>query len=276
MECQLEDIAVYYEIHGEGRPILMLHGFWPDHHIMAGCMAPIFNKRDGWQRIYLDLPGMGKTKGPDWLVNSDQMLQVVLDFIDAILPGRHFTLAGLSYGAYLARGILHHRAAMVDGLAMIVPLIVPSFADRDVPEHVTLVHDEGLIASLSPEGKEEVEGYYVVQSRQIWERTEAEVGVGVAAADEPFLDRLQGSGYSFSFDPDAGSEQFEKPALLVMGRQDSVVGYRDAWGLIKKYPRASFAVLDRAGHNLQIEQEALFNCLVNEWLNRLEDEVPQP
>jgi hypothetical protein len=28
-------------------------------------------------------------------------------------------------------------------------------------------------------------------------------------------------------------------------------------------------VLDRAGHNLQIEQEALFNALVNEWLDRV-------
>jgi len=30
-------------------------------------------------------------------------------------------------------------------------------------------------------------------------------------------------------------------------------------------------VLDRAGHNLQIEQEDLFNALVNEWLDRVED-----
>lgn len=70
---------------------------------------------------------------------------------------------------------------MVDGLAMIIPLIAPSLTDRDVPEHITLVRDEELLASLSPAGREEVENYYVVQSRQIWERTEAEVGVGVAA-----------------------------------------------------------------------------------------------
>jgi pimeloyl-ACP methyl ester carboxylesterase len=35
------------------------------------------------------------------------------------------------------------------------------------------------------------------------------------------------------------------------------------------YPRATFAVLDVAGHNLQIEQPRLFNALMHEWLDRV-------
>ncbi|CAM02087.1 hypothetical protein SACE_2808 [Saccharopolyspora erythraea NRRL 2338] len=35
------------------------------------------------------------------------------------------------------------------------------------------------------------------------------------------------------------------------------------------YPRASFAVLDVAGHNLPIEQPELFGALVLEWLDRV-------
>lgn len=33
-----------------------------DHRLMSGCMEPIFTKREGWRRIYIDLPGMGVTK----------------------------------------------------------------------------------------------------------------------------------------------------------------------------------------------------------------------
>ncbi|WP_177184527.1 alpha/beta fold hydrolase [Psychrobacillus sp. OK032] len=29
--------------------------------------------------------------------------------------------------------------------------------------------------------------------------------------------------------------------------------------------------MDKAGHNLQIEQPQLFNTLVNEWLDRMEE-----
>jgi hypothetical protein len=40
---------------------------------------------------------------------------------------------------------------------------------------------------------------------------------------------------------------------------------------LESYPRATFAVLDRAGYNLPIEQERLFAALVEEWLDRVEE-----
>jgi len=60
---------------------------------------------------------------------------------------------------------------------------------------------------------------------------------------------------------------------MLLGRQDSGVGYKDAWSILDNYPRATFAVLDRAGHNLQIEQEELFNSLVSEWLVRVNESL---
>ncbi|MET8349477.1 MULTISPECIES: hypothetical protein [unclassified Micromonospora] len=40
------------------------------------------------------------------------------------------------------------------------------------------------------------------------------------------------------------------------------------FALLPHYPRATFAVLDVAGHNLQIEQPRLFDALMHEWLDR--------
>jgi len=272
MECQLKDIRVYYEIHGEGHPLLSLHGFSPDHRLMTGCMEPIFKHRSGWKRIYLDLPGMGKTPGKEWITDSDQMLDVVLGFIDQVIPGQRFVLAGESYGGYLARGIIYRKPALVDGLLLICPLIIPDHAKRSVPPHVVLVKDLALMSSLESSEREEFESFAVVQSQRIWERTRDEVIAGVSIADEDFLTKLQADGYPLSFDVDAASP-FEKPTLILVGRQDAMVGYRDAWEILGNYPRGTFAVLDRAGHNLQIEQETLFNALVNEWLDRVEESL---
>jgi hypothetical protein len=36
------------------------------------------------------------------------------------------------------------------------------------------------------------------------------------------------------------------------------------------FPRATLAVLDAAGHNLQIEQERLFQTLLGDWLDRVQ------
>ena len=72
---------------------------------------------------------------------------------------------------------------------------------------------------------------------------------------------------------DTLDEPLSAPALIVTGRQDAVVGYRDAWSIIENFPRATFAVLDRAGHTLEVDQQPLFRALVNEWLDRVEEYV---
>lgn len=271
MECDLENIKVYYEIYGKRSPILMIHGFMPDHRIMKGCMEPIFEARDNYRRIYFDLPGMGKTSGPEWLRNSDQILDIVLEFIDRVIPNENFIIASESYGCYLARGIISKKLDNVDGVLFICPLIVPIPEKRELPlEHKVLRRDPNALSNLSKSEAEEFEGNVVVQSQKIWERYRDEVLTGLEAADEDFLNAIFEKGYAFTFDVDQLVNDFNKPTLFLLGRQDIAVGYKDAWKIIDNYPRATFVILDEAGHNLQIEKANLFNSLVIEWLDRIE------
>lgn len=281
MECQLEGISVHYQVYGDGHPIVSLHGFGPDQRSMIGCMEPIFRQRKGWKRIYLDLPGMGRTPGKDWITNSDQMLDVVLSCIDTIIPAQHLVIAGDSYGGYLARGIAYCAPERVDGLLLICPMIVADATERTLPPHITLVRDSAYLSSTKPEDRKEFESFAVVATQRTWQRTRKEIDGGFEVADEAFLSRLRTHGYAFSFDVDTGAAPFDRPTLILVGRQDGIVGYRDAWEILENYPRATFTVLDRAGHNLQIEQEELFNVLVGEWLDRVEENMafqgqPQP
>ncbi|MBO8164541.1 MAG: alpha/beta hydrolase [Brevibacillus sp.] len=268
MECKLSDMTVYCEEYGSGRPIVMLHGFSLDHNVMTGCMEPLFVHRPGWRRIYLDLPGMGRTRAADWITSSDDMLSVVLKVIEELLPGQPYLLVGESYGGYLARGILAKQMDRVDGIALICPMIVAERTERDLPAHTVLVKDVELLAQLSRQEAEEFASVAVIQDKPHWERFKREILPGVNCADQQVLQRIK-QRYAFSFDPDHLPVPFPKPALFLMGRQDSFVGYRDAWKLIEQYPRATYAVLDRAGHNMQIEQSRLFQTLVCEWLDRV-------
>ncbi|MFX1387773.1 MAG: alpha/beta fold hydrolase [Promethearchaeota archaeon] len=271
MKCDLKNIEIYYEIYGEGYPILMIHGFMPDHRLMKGCMEPIFQTRDNYWRIYFDLPGMGLTNGPNWLKSSDQMLKVVLEFIDKIIPDQKFIIASESYGCYLARGILLKRTKFVDGALFICPLIIPKPENRDLPKDFKiLVKDSELISSLTPLEAEELNDSLIVQRKDIWERYKDEVYSGIKIADQNFLDGIFPANYGFSFEIDHLLQLYDKPTLFLLGRQDNTVGYRDAWDIIENYPNATFSILDQAGHNLQIEKANLFNCLVNEWLDRVE------
>lgn len=269
MECKIKNISVNYEIIGEGKPIVMIHGYYTDNRVMAGCMEPIFRAKDGYKRIYIDLPGMGKSESAEWITNSDIMLDIVIDFIEKLIPNEKFLLAGESYGGYLARGVIYKMPERIDGVVLLCPLIIPEYKQRNVPKFVVLVKDKVLLSKLTPEDAEDFNSFVVVQSERIYKRYQNEIMSGVKTANSSFLQGLMQKGYAFSFNVDKLNKKFDKPALILLGKQDDSMGYKDAWDILENFPRATFAVLDRAGHNLQIKQEELFNSFINEWLLRV-------
>lgn len=271
MECKLSYLTMYYEEYGEGTPVLLLHGYYPDHRLMTGCMEPIFQQRPGYRRIYPDLPGMGRTPASESVNNSDAMLDTVLEFIGRVIPEGHFLVAGQSYGGYLARGVVARRKASVDGALFLCPMTVPRYKERDIPKHTVLSRDEAFLSTLNNDDAQDYFEMAVVQNKDTWERYQHEIVSGVRLANVEYLKRIRRTGYGFSFDLAAEEAIFDQPALFLTARQDASTGYRDVFQILEHYPRATFAVLDRAGHNLQIEQPTLFAALVEEWLDRVEE-----
>jgi pimeloyl-ACP methyl ester carboxylesterase len=98
----------------------------------------------------------------------------------------------------------------------------------------------------------------------------SQIEPSLSLADHEALERI-GDRWTLAPRPGYG-ERFEQPALIVTGRQDSVVGYAGQWDLVERYPRATFAVLDRAGHALPHEQPDLLGALVREWLQRVSEQ----
>ncbi|MFP7254665.1 alpha/beta hydrolase [Terribacillus goriensis] len=262
-------MSIYHKVIGEGYPIVMLHGWTLDHQVMLHAMEPLFEKRRGWKRIYIDLPGMGKSEPNPSIHNSDDMLEAILHLLDQIIPGEPFIICGNSYGGYIARGIVSSRQNRVRGLLLIAPMIIPEFNDRVVPQQTIIKRDSNLISQLSSTDAEEFCSMGVVQGHTEWERFKDEILIPSKQTNHEFLNHIRQNGYGFSIDI---SSKFEHPTLVITGHQDHVVGYHDALRLIEDYPRATFAVLDMAGHNLQIEQPDVFNALVHNWLNKLESE----
>lgn len=257
---------MYYETFGSGRPMVMLPGRPSDHRVMARFMEPVFTRREGWLRIYPDLPGTGRTPSVDRLTTHDAMLEAVLAFIDKVIPGQRFVLAGLSYGGLLARGVVYHRAASIDGLMLCAPQVKANPAEAQLPPRTAIVENPTIAAELGP-----ISNLMVVQSPREAEAVR-ELLAEVRIADHPFNDRLEEAG-AFSFNVDGLPTPFGAPTLIVTARQDDLCGYRDAWDLLDIYPRATFAVLDRAGHFVNIEQDALCQALMREWLDRVEERV---
>jgi pimeloyl-ACP methyl ester carboxylesterase len=269
MICHLGEMDVYHEDYGTGIPILMLHGFQIDHRVLTGSMEPIFKAQSaGYRRLYPDLPGMGQTKSPPWIKSSDDILNVVMQFIEKTISDEPFLVVGSSYGAYLARALCAKIRPRILGVCLIVPMIIPDPQKRSLPKRLLLEEDPRLWKTMTPEEAKEFKNMAVVATKQTWARYRVDIVPALQLGDKRLLEKIFKEGYACSWDVDRVPEPYPFPALILTGRFDDSVGYRDAWQILDNFPRGTFAVLDKAGHCLEAEQEHLFAVLVKEWLER--------
>ena len=288
-ELRLAYEEVVPDEEGPALPIVMLHGMGCNRALMEGCMEPVFAQPErsgqdargetgshrGWQRLYVDLPGMGESNAPLARADTDSVVAALSSFVRSVVGDRPFAIAGQSYGGYLARALAATFADQVAGLLLLCPLVDPSSpqAAGGAPEPFRSI-DQAYIETLPQDQRDSFMRNAVVADARTHQRFLKELAPGFAQANLPFVEALQGHlPYGPQLQELVGSTKLGCPALVVTGRQDRLVGYRCALGLLDGLTRATFAVLDTAGHNLQIERPEPFWALVQDWLGRIEEFV---
>jgi pimeloyl-ACP methyl ester carboxylesterase len=273
MQCEIEMATIDYEERGEGRPILLLHGWTMDRKVEIFDYEKIFATRPGWRRIYPDLPGMGRSVAKEGLASQDDVLEALLAFIDRVLPDGRFALAGTSLGAYLARAVAARRRSRIAGLLLRVPCIFAEDARRTLPPFQALVADDAFMASLDADDRAYL-GDLLIQTpayaQSLKHKRDAVVEPAIRAT-APIANeiRTDPKRYGFSFDLSEAEKTFDEPTLIIAGRRDTTVGYRDAWSILDSYPRATFVALDRADHGWPMETPNLLPALIDDWLARI-------
>jgi pimeloyl-ACP methyl ester carboxylesterase len=257
VEYRVDEVRFHYVEHGEGVPLVALHGAGVDHRDVAVAIEQVVPKA-GYRRIYPDLPGMGRSTSGGVACNDD-VVSSLIAFIDGIGPGP-VLLVGHSYGAYLARGVAARRPDLVLGLALVCPVAEQS---QDVPDRVVVRQDDDAYDELEPAQRARFDDYFVVRTAANARRFRDHVWPGTTLADEPALERIF-AGWTIDF----GSRTLSAPTLIVAGRRDSVVGYTQAMQLLERYPSATLAVINDAGHALMHEKPELLSALIGEWLDR--------
>lgn len=271
MICEIEKIPIsYFEI-GTGNPILIIHGWNENAKVMSFRLEKFFNLTKNIKRVYVDLPGHGNTPISKDINSTDDILRVITKFTEKLFFNENFLLLGLSYGAYIARGLIYNLTKRIDGVCLLVPLIIGLESKRSIPNFV-IVSNEVLSTNLPTNINMKVFNLLSVRN----EKTLHEfVNYMNVVNNEPgnilFREKMQieSLAYSYSFDVDNLQESYKRPTLIVTARQDSVVGYENAYSIINNYPRATFVILDRAGHLLEDQVENL-SQLILDWLKRVE------
>ncbi len=260
---------------GEGFPVLIIHGWQMSGKVEQHDFEPIFNKIPGFRRIYVDLPGMGSTPAEN-IKDMDEIYLRLTQFVDAQFGASRFLVIGTSAGGYLARAVAQKYQNQVDGLLLRVPLIEPKDDMRDLDAFQPLVKNEEFIDKLSAEDRGLL-GDVPIQTPAYFQllksKFEEVIQPAIEASDSKVLDpiRSDAKGYSLSFSLDRQGERFFAPTLIVCGRHDGVVGYRDSLRLLELYPRSTYVVLDRGTHSIPVDETGVFEVMVRDWIVRVNE-----
>ena len=257
MERRVDEVLVHYEEHGAGVPLVALHGAGVDHREIESAIEAVI-PGDGCRRIYPDLPGMGRSTAHGLTCNDD-VVALLADFIGALGLGP-VLLLGHSYGAYLARGVAARRPDLVLGLSLLCPV---ADGTGSVPDHEVIRHHADAHDDLEPGLRAGFDEYFVVRTAATARRYRDQVAPGRTLVDEAALGRIF-AGWAV----DVGSGAFSAPTLIVAGRRDSLAGYTGAAELLERYPNATLAVIEDAGHALMHERPELLATLICDWLRR--------
>jgi len=143
---KINDIVMYYEVHGEGIPVVLIPGIWSD---LTGWKTTIPELSKRYRVIALDCRGAGRTEKPDAPYSIELMADDVLRLMDALrIENAH--LLGASMGSRVAqviamkypertRSLVLHVAAARQSMSLFKHLLVaitrfrlrdPHFFDR--------------------------------------------------------------------------------------------------------------------------------------------------
>lgn len=261
-----KDTNLYYEEIGDGIPFLLIHGWAIDHSFIEKCMEPIFAQIDrAYRRIYVDLPGMGAST-PGFVKNGDGMIEVLSAFMDSIAPGERFYLAGNSFGTVVCRALAAKCTDKVLGMLLIAPAFDHKIEGASKGIYAI---DREFIDTLAEDERRTFMQMNANLTKETWERYREYVLPSIRTnEDNDYMrSKLKGS-FSFDINKMLIKNHFNQPVLLLTAKYDLAVGYKEQYKWLDIFQKASYFVIDGAGHNMHIDQPVIFDRIVRGYIEQ--------
>ncbi|WP_249871150.1 2-succinyl-6-hydroxy-2,4-cyclohexadiene-1-carboxylate synthase [Oceanobacillus saliphilus] len=259
-----EDAAYWYEIHGEGVPVVMLHGFTGS----SAAWKPFVDSwGSGYQLITVDLPGHGKTRTPSPRSMAD-CCKDLFELFQSIDLGP-FHLLGYSMGG---RTALSYAILFQDSLrSLILESSSPGIADEEARKS-RKENDEKLAERIEQCGISSfVDFWQDIPLFDSQKRLSADVQGSLRAerlsqSAEGLAQslRMMGTGNQLSLWDRL--HDFKKPVLLIAGELDEkFVAINKK--MQKKLISCNLIICEDAGHAIHVEKPNTFGKMVKAFIH---------
>lgn len=284
-KIEVNDINIYYEIHGEGEPLLLVEGLGYSKW-MWFKQIPAFSREH--KVIVFDNRGVGNTDKPD----IDYTIEIMADDAAGLLKALEIESAhilGVSMGGFIAQEMALKYPNMVKSLV----LGSTSFSGRDIMHKgsnslfSTFVELWGIMpAMLEFSGKGNAP---MINSFGVNPEKKIRYGLSLAFTPEYFdshadeIDRIvewrlanpqpfyawkRQLKAGMKFDATGRVSQIKVPTLVVTGSEDRVVPPESSKRLSELIPDSGFVQIEGTGHLPFIEKAPEFNKIVLSFLEK--------
>lgn len=248
MKIAINNTQLNYEIVGTGFPVYFFHGMSQDSTSMIENYEPFMTT--GIKRIYLDLPGMGDSQDVSLVHNSDDVLRLVIDFINQITGDQKIAICGHSYGGYICLGLLDKLGSKIESAFLTCPVVHADKENRDISAHKNIIQEK---LETTDSNYQKFLGMNVLINLKAWDNYQKAIIPGANKFNLAFWNQIKAShNYSFSFEKElvADLNSNNSDVTILLGKNDQIVGYRDQLELLNPANEIQITVLNDAGHNL--------------------------
>ena len=75
--------------------------------MMEAFLEPVLGRSESWMRVYVDLPGMGKSDSLPLDKYADDACALLSRFMEDTFPGESYGLVSHSFGGYITRHLIY-------------------------------------------------------------------------------------------------------------------------------------------------------------------------
>lgn len=256
------DAQIFYEVLGQGAPVVLLHPFPADHELWKPAAQALTSR---YQLILPDLRGHGDSEagvGPATMQkHAADIIKVLNDAGIGKTP-----MAGVSVGGYALFELWRQDRSRISGLALFntkAPADTPDAragrlqSANDVLERGTEPFFEGMAQKLIGKTTRETRPDLVAGAMRMMRKMSAE---DVAAVQRGMAER-----------PDSVTtlKTINVPTLIVTGDEDTLTGISEAETMRQNIPGSQLKVIQRAGHYSPWEQPEEAGRLLRQFLDTI-------
>jgi len=263
---KIGDINIYYEVHGEGEPLLLIMGLGSDLTSWI-FQIPEFSKK--YRVIVFDNRGVGRSDAPDVPYSTELMADDTAGLLHALDIDKAHIL-GLSMGGMIAQELALKYPQRVKSLILATTAAGP---------YSWATHILGTMLRLNQEG---VNRETLTTLRLSWlftdkffDNPELVRTVIDTMLANPYPQPVHGYARQFAAATEHNTRdrigKITVPTLVLVGKEDILLPVKMSEELAAGIPNAELVVLEGGGHGFLAEIAGKFNQAVLDFLSKVEN-----